>query len=78
MKKILFFGITLWVLIFISVFILLNLLDKEIKKEKAKIGTYVVIERDSLLIVNYLPFRDSYTLSNGAIVSIDLVEKLQK
>lgn len=56
-------------------------IDREINNVKSKIeinlGKKVVMENDTLLIINYSLYESTYTLSNGKIVSIELVEKLQ-
>jgi hypothetical protein len=64
-----------------SVITVVFIIDREINNAKNKIevnlGKKVVMENDTLLIIDYSFYESTYTLSNGKIVSIKLVEKLQ-
>ena len=41
-----------------------------------KIGSKLILEKDTVMIIDYSLLKNSYTLSNGKEISFDLVEKL--
>lgn len=79
-KQILTVVVSLVIILAIIIF-LVSRMDSTIKVETAKIkkrlGTSVVIENDTLLIVDYSMGRGSYTLSDGKEISWYLVEKIE-
>jgi len=71
-------------IIIISIIMLIGLvvfLDFEFKKEvqlyESAIGEMVVIKEDTLMVVDYSMFKDSYTLDNDIEISSVLFEKLK-
>ena len=44
---------------------------------KSHLGDTVVLNKDTCIITDYSMFDDSYTLSNGSTVNIDLIEILK-
>ena len=52
--------------------------NKEQSGFKSEIGQKVVLEKDTLLIIDYSSLMKTYTLSNGKEISFDLVSKLKK
>jgi len=67
-------------LFFCGIFFLLTKMGKEHEKEvdkvKKYIGSKVVIDKDTLTILDYSMLNSNYTLSNGKEVSFELAEKL--
>jgi len=53
---------------------LLKSLNEETQKYKDKIGEVYVLEDDTLTIVDYSSFNETYTLSNGIVINKSLVE----
>lgn len=49
------------------------LLDKEVDVFKSQIGRNVIIDKDTLTIVDYNLLHGSFTLSNGIIINRKLV-----
>ena len=49
---------------------------KEAKKESDKIGTRVILENDTLMIIDCSHLMGTYTLSNGKEISHVLLNKL--
>lgn len=45
---------------------------------KEQVGNEVVIKKDTLLIINYSYFDNTYTLENGMIVSVELINKFNQ
>lgn len=50
--------------------------QKEVEKVKKHIGSKVVIDKDTLTILDYSMLNSNYMLSNGKEVSFELAEKL--
>lgn len=48
-------------------------IDKVHNKYKAKIGTEFIIEQDTLLILDYSFWHETFTLSDGRVISSTLV-----
>ena len=57
-----------------------NELNKSEDKMKANLGKKIILEKDTLSIVDYSMFNNNYTLSNGKTISSHIVEnfKLKK
>lgn len=53
-----------------------NALEKETSKLKEKVGQKVIMNKDTLLIIDYSLFNNTLKLSTGQDVSFDLIEKL--
>lgn len=79
MKHLTLISIGLSLLIIGSIISVISL-KREINKEKTKIevniGKRVVIEKDTLLIVDYSIYNDTYTLSDGKIISFELIKTI--
>jgi len=73
--------ITMTILTFICVIVLITIafddVEEAIQQERERyeqyIGTTYVLDNDTLTIVDYATFTESYTLSNGTIVSKHLI-----
>lgn len=50
---------------------------KEIDSVESKVGSRVILQRDTLMIIDYSIFKSSYTLEDGREISQDLVKKLK-
>ena len=72
--------VTILLIIDITIIVILfqeiKIIDIRTKIE-LNLGKKVVMENDTLLIKDYSFYDSTYTLSNGKIMSIKLVEKLQ-
>jgi hypothetical protein len=53
----------------------LSFLNKRNKEMQLNIGKKIIIEDDTLIVIDYSFFNDSYTLSNGICVNKSIVEK---
>jgi len=76
-----FSGILIFVVIvFIVWYLCLNhivyIYEKEAIKYKDKIGTKIILNKDTLLILDYSLLNENFKLSNGQTVSFELVNKL--
>ena len=76
-KEILFVTILATVLMFMTSNSLENIYKREKSKIEANIGEKVVIEKDTLVIVDYSFLESNYTLSDGRKVSFELIKKLK-
>ena len=76
-KEILFVTILATVLMFMTSNSLENIYKREKSKIEANIGEKVVIEKDTLLILDYSFLESNYTLSDGRKVSFELIKKLK-
>ena len=47
---------------------------KEVIDPKSKLGQTFILDNDTLTIINYSRFEGTYTLSNGVIISKELVK----
>ena len=56
--------------------LLTNSLKSEVGKIKSKVGTKLILEKDTVMIIDYSLLKNSYTLSNGKEISFELVDKL--
>lgn len=52
-----------------------DLSDDHEKKYTNMVGKRVLIDKDSVMIVDYSILHETYTLSNGKTVSINLIKK---
>ena len=78
---------SLW-LIIVSIIVIIALsiqlsintskLDTEINKVKEKVGKRIVIQKDTLMIIDYSILNNNYTLEDGRKVSFDLLNKLKE
>jgi hypothetical protein len=50
---------------------------KEVNKLESRIGTKVIINKDTLLIIDCSILNNSYTLEDGREISYKLIEKLE-
>jgi hypothetical protein len=53
-----------------------NSYNKEAAKYKERVGTKIVLNKDTLLILDYSMLNDNFKLSNGQEISIELVKKM--
>lgn len=56
--------------------LLTNSLKSEVGKIESKVGTKLILEKDTVMIIDYSLLKNSYTLSNGKEISFELVDKL--
>jgi len=52
---------------------LISEIEKDQNKYKAEIGKKLILEKDTLTIINYSSVLENFTLSNGTIVNASLV-----
>lgn len=52
--------------------------EKDHEKYKAKIGQKIILENDTLTIIDYSSIKETFTLSNGVEVSFTFVQNKQK
>ena len=76
MKKMTLITIGMVILLAVCWTLLMNNLNSEVDKIKVKIGSKLILEKDTVMIIDYSLLKNSYTLSNGKEISFDLVEKL--
>jgi hypothetical protein len=74
--KILFVA-TVMLLIFLSSY-LANCIGLQENLLKENIGRKIVIQKDTLLIIDYSVYKNNYKLSNGFEISYELVKYLKK
>jgi len=55
-----------------------NAIEEEQDKYKIHVGKKVIIEKDTLQILDYSTWQENFTLSNGTTVSYDFVERQLK
>lgn len=77
MRKIPFIIAGLTILMTISFVLMINSLNIEEEKIKERVGLKVILEKDTLTIVDYSLLKTNYTLSNGTEVSCNLIDKLK-
>lgn len=77
MKKISLVTLTLIVLVVTCVTLLVNSFTRDINKEKnkyrAEVGKEVILEKDTLTIIDYSSIKETFTLSDGREVDASLV-----
>ena len=85
MKKIVIASIIMFILIVITVSYISKSCNKisEVITEadnnyKKEIGNKYIFEKDTVTIVDYSLFNESYSLSNGQKINFNLVKKLKK
>ena len=49
---------------------------ENINRVKAKIGVTIVYNKDTVMVTDYSMFNETYSLSNGQIISMELLDKL--
>ena len=74
--KMIGFVVLLGIIPFLIVDTIHGSLDNLNSKMTKYIGSKIVIERDTLLIIDYSVLQNNYTLSNGTTISFELAEKL--
>lgn len=52
-----------------------HIMDKENRKILDPVGNRIVINKDTLIILDYSAFQQNYTLSNGSKISFELTKK---
>jgi hypothetical protein len=72
----LFFVVVLALAWYLVITSFTNSYNKEAAKYKERVGTKIVLNKDTLLIVDYSMLNDNFKLSNGQEVSIELVKKM--
>lgn len=79
MKNIIILAISIAVSFSVTAFLLVNSIVKDIEKKqnkyKSEIGKKIVIENDTVTIVNYSIIMESFTLSNDQTVDCNFVFK---
>lgn len=50
-----------------------NEIDKKTEKYKGKVGEKFILEKDTLIIIDYSTIKESFTLSNGKEVNSSMV-----
>ena len=75
MKKILLLFVVMSCSITYLIHSMCSKLDEEQNMYKAKIGNQFILEKDTLIIVDYSTIKESFTLSNGKEVNALLVLK---
>jgi len=76
MKKIILITLVTILLMVICVTHFTNLLKSEVGKIESKVGTKLILEKDTVMIIDYSFLKNNYTLSNGREISFELVDKL--
>lgn len=51
----------------------INLINKEKNKYEINIGKRIILEKDTLSIINFSTFEETYTLSNGLKVNKGII-----
>ena len=77
MGKIILITTGMFALLMLCWNILINDIKQDVKKIETKVGLRVVLEKDTLMVIDYSYVNDNYTLSSGIEVSRELVDKLQ-
>ena len=76
MKKMILIALGMIFLMAICATLLTNSLKSEVGKIESKVGTKLILEKDTVMIIDYSLLKNSYTLSNGKEISFELVDKL--
>lgn len=81
MKKILIFSAIFAVVVAFCINYIIKDVGTKFQEEKSKVesklGQKVVLERDTLKIIDYSIIYQNYTLSNGQKISFELVKNLE-
>ena len=65
------------VLVVIFSTLLGNRIDDEVSKIETKVGQKLILQKDTLMIIDYSVFNSNYTLEDGRKISFDLADKLE-
>ena len=65
------------VLIIIFSSFISNKIEGEFDKVKTKVGQKLILQNDTLMIIDYSVFNSNYTLEDGRKISFDLANKLE-
>lgn len=67
--------IVLFAFVYFMLFSLNNTMQEMDDEYKSNIGKEIILEKDTLTIVDYSLWDETYTLSNGVKVSTDFIKK---
>jgi hypothetical protein len=70
--------IVVTVLTIILVGIGVQMSEKQFEKFDAEVGNQVILRKDTLFVMDYSIFNDSYTLENGLKIDREFYETLEK
>jgi len=80
MKKLILSAVILAAMFVGSIYYMTTLLteqiDRETKVYKDKVGEKIVLNKDTLTIIDYSMLNSNFTLENGTEISKELVDKL--
>jgi len=76
-KGVLTVFIALVVLVVLTTIFLNTQLDKKTDEYKEKVGERIVLNKDTLTIIDYSFINENFKLSNGQEISFELVKKLK-
>jgi hypothetical protein len=68
--------IAIVLLLSVAIYVTLGGIIKTTEEFSDPVGTKVIVEEDTLLIIDSSFWAQNYTLSNGSKISVDLLEKL--
>jgi len=78
-KKIAIVGLLFTVVFYILVIMAVSHIIKGVEDEKSSysknVGKHIVIEKDTLMIINYSTIKGTYSLSNGKEIDKVIIEK---
>jgi hypothetical protein len=81
MKILLYAPVVLFIVLFIIAVMCVNTcnknINKEIDKSKEMVGKKVILEKDTLLILDYSLINSNYKLSDGREISFEFARKLK-
>ena len=52
-------------------------ITNEVDKIETKVGQKLILQKDTLMIIDYSVFNSNYTLEDGRQISFDLADKLE-
>ena len=62
------------VILFVAgITLMMHGINNEQDKYKSHLGDTIVIKKDTLIVIDYSTLQNSYTLSNGSSIAIDLI-----
>ena len=76
MKKLILITVGMIILLSVCWTLLMNILNSEVDKIKVKVGSKLILEKDTVMIIDYSLLKKNYMLSNGKEISFELVKKL--
>ena len=76
MKKMILITAGMIILLAVCWTLLMNNLNSEMDKIKVKVGSKLILEKDTVMIIDYSLLKNNYMFSNGKEISFELVEKL--